>query len=90
MYALFTNYTFQIVALGSALLGITSGVLGTFAVLRKQSLLGDGVSHAALPGVALAFLIFGSKDTSVLLTGALFFRRPCNTLNNWHRKKQSH
>ena len=71
MLALFQDYTFQTVALGSALLGIISGVLGSFAVLRKQSLLGDGVSHAALPGVVLAFLLTGSKNTEVLLIGAL-------------------
>ena len=71
MIGLFQDYTFQTVALGSALLGIISGVLGSFAVLRKQSLLGDGVSHAALPGVVLAFLLTGSKNTEVLLTGAL-------------------
>lgn len=68
---LLRDYTFQTVALGSALLGIVSGVLGSFAVLRKQSLLGDGVSHAALPGVVLAFLITGNKNTEVLLLGAL-------------------
>ncbi len=66
------DYTFQTVALGSALLGVVRGVLGCFAVLRKQSLLGDGVSHASLPGVALAFLLTGSKHTEVLLLGALF------------------
>lgn len=69
--ALFSDYTFQTVALGSALLGLISGVLGSFAVLRKQSLLGDGVSHAALPGVVMAFLLSGSKNTEVLLLGAL-------------------
>lgn len=65
------DYTFQTVALGSALLGLISGVLGSFAVLRKQSLLGDGVSHAALPGVVMAFVLLGSKNTEVLLLGAL-------------------
>ena len=65
------DYTFQTVALGSALLGIISGVLGSYAVLRRQSLLGDGVSHAALPGVVLAFLLTGNKNTEVLLFGAL-------------------
>lgn len=69
---LLNDYTFQVVALGSALLGVISGVLGCFSVLRKQSLLGDGVSHAALPGVVLAFLLTGSKNTEVLLLGALF------------------
>ncbi|MGI6169010.1 MAG: metal ABC transporter permease [Christensenellales bacterium] len=69
--ALFSDFTFQTVALGSLLLGVISGVLGCFAVLRKQSLLGDGISHSALPGVVLAFLITGNKNTEVLLLGAL-------------------
>ncbi len=68
---LFSDYTFQTVAMGSALLGIISGVLGSFAVLRKQSLLGDGVSHSSLPGVVIAFLLLGSKNPEVLLFGAL-------------------
>lgn len=46
-------------------------MLGSFAVLRKQSLLGDAISHAALPGIAIAFLITGAKDSNVLLLGAL-------------------
>lgn len=68
---LFQDYTFQTVALGSALLGIISGVLGSFAVLRKQSLLGDGISHSALPGVVMSFILTGSKNTEILLLGAL-------------------
>ena len=71
VFTLFKDYTFQTVALGSAILGLLSGILGSFAVLRKQSLLGDGVSHAALPGVILAFVLTGSKNTEVLLFGAL-------------------
>jgi manganese/zinc/iron transport system permease protein len=55
--------------LGTAVLGLVAGCLGTFAVLRRQSLLGDAVSHAALPGVVLAFLLFG-KWQLLLLVGA--------------------
>jgi len=67
---LLSDHTFRTVALGSAALGITSGALGTFAVLRRQSLLGDAISHAALPGVALAFLLTGSKAPLTLVVGA--------------------
>jgi manganese/zinc/iron transport system permease protein len=67
---LFSDYTLRTVALGSAALGITSGALGTFAVLRRQSLLGDAISHAALPGVALAFLLTESKASLTLVAGA--------------------
>ncbi|MDP8209159.1 MAG: metal ABC transporter permease [Candidatus Electryonea clarkiae] len=67
---IFSDYTLRTVALGAALLGLVSGALGTFAFLRRQSLIGDAMSHAALPGIALAFLITGSKATIVLLIGA--------------------
>jgi len=67
---LITDYTLRTVALGSGILGIVSGALGAFAVLRKQSLLGDAMSHAALPGIALAFLLTQSKSQFVLILGA--------------------
>lgn len=67
---LFTDYTLRNVALGSALLGIISGVLGCFAVLRRQGLLGDALSHAALPGICIAYLLTGSKAPLALLLGA--------------------
>ena len=70
IYDLFFDYTLRNVALGSALLGLVSGVLGCFAVLRRQGLLGDAVAHAALPGICIAFLLTGSKAPLVLLAGA--------------------
>ncbi|RIH88032.1 Manganese transport system membrane protein MntB [Meiothermus luteus] len=66
---LFIDYTLRNVALGSALLGLIGGVLGAFALLRQQSLLGDVLAHAALPGICLAFLLTGSKTPSLLLLG---------------------
>jgi len=68
---LFTDYTLRTITLGTAVLGAICGMLGSFAVLRKQSLLGDAISHAALPGIAIAFLITGAKDSNILLLGAL-------------------
>ncbi len=67
----FTDYTLRTITLGTAILGAICGMLGSFAVLRKQSLLGDAISHAALPGIAIAFLIMGAKNSNVLLLGAL-------------------
>ena len=67
---IFQSYTTQMVLLGTALLGLASGIAGTFAVLRKESLIGDGLSHAALPGVVIAFLLTGIKDIEVLIIGA--------------------
>lgn len=58
------------ILLGSMLLGLSSGVIGTFAYLRKQSLIGDALSHAALPGICIAFILTGTKSIFIFLIGA--------------------
>lgn len=70
IFELFSDYTIRNVALGTLLLGLGTGAVGTFALLRKQSLLGDAISHAALPGIVLAYIITGAKTPGVLLIGA--------------------
>ena len=70
-YLLVTDYTLRTITIGTGLLGAITGILGCFAVLRKQSLLGDAISHAALPGIAITFLIIQSKNTFLFLIGAL-------------------
>ncbi|MCH7751894.1 MAG: metal ABC transporter permease [Planctomycetes bacterium] len=59
------------VMIGTALLGGMSGVVGSFAVLRGRSLVGDMLAHAALPGVCLAFLLMGTRNLLGLSLGAL-------------------
>lgn len=54
---LLRQYTTRLVVLGTVLLGSSSAVVGTFMLLRKRSLVGDVVGHAALPGVAAGFLV---------------------------------
>lgn len=65
------DYTLKIVILGTSILGAVSGTVGAFATLRKQSLLGDAISHAALPGICIMFLLTQTKSTLWLLVGAL-------------------
>ena len=67
---LLTDPNARWVLFGCMLLGISSGVLGCFAVLRRHSLLGDAVAHAALPGICVAFLITGTKSTLPFMLGA--------------------
>ncbi|MDF2627898.1 MAG: manganese transporter permease [Symbiobacteriaceae bacterium] len=55
---------------GASLLGLSSGVLGSFALLRRRSLMGDALAHAALPGVCIAFLLTGTKNLGLFLVGA--------------------
>lgn len=70
LHDLFFDYTLRTVALGAMALGTVSGTLGAFAMLRRQSLLGDAISHAALPGIVLAFMLTGAKDPLWLVVGA--------------------
>ena len=67
---LFTDYTLRNVVFGSVLLGVVSGVLGCFAVLRRQGLIGDALAHAALPGICIAYLLTGTRAPLVLMLGA--------------------
>lgn len=60
----------RFVVLGMILLGISSGVVGCFTLLRKRALLGDAIAHSVLPGVCLAFVLFDSKNPFILLAGA--------------------
>jgi manganese/zinc/iron transport system permease protein len=64
-------YNTAVVLVGVGLLGALAGLVGSFAVLRKRSLTGDALAHAALPGVCLAYMITGLKSLPVLLIGAL-------------------
>lgn len=66
----FNDYTLRTIGLGAALLGAIGGMLGSFAVLRRQALLGDVVSHAALPGIVAAFWLSGSRAPLILVIGA--------------------
>jgi len=68
---LVNDYTIRTITLGTVVMGLVCGLLGSFAVLRKQSLLGDAISHAALPGIALAFLLTGIKDPLIFYLGAV-------------------
>src|SRR5687768_6481974 len=55
---------------GSILLGINCGLLGGFLVVRKMALVGDALSHAVLPGVALGFMWNMTKDPVAIFIGA--------------------
>lgn len=66
----FSDPNVRFVAFGTMLLGAAAAIVGTFAFLRKQALVGDAVSHSILPGVCLAFIISGTKNPIYLLIGA--------------------
>jgi len=76
---LFSDHTIRIVSAGSGIIGFTAGVLGCFAYLRKQSLMGDVVSHSSLSGITIAFIVGATLFAEVgrsmltLLIGAAVF-----------------
>ncbi|XPP26501.1 MAG: metal ABC transporter permease [Leucobacter sp.] len=71
------NHTYRMVLFGTMTIGLVAGALGSFAYLRKQSLISDVISHAALPGTLLAFLtavvVLGSDGRNMigLIIGAV-------------------
>lgn len=60
----------RFVLFGCVALATSAGLIGCFAFLRKRSLIGDALAHAALPGVCAAFMLTGVKNPLVMLAGA--------------------
>ena len=54
---LLEDYNTRVVVLGVMALGAAAGVVGTFLLLRKRALTADALSHATLPGIAIAFMV---------------------------------
>ena len=68
----FAEFAFMRRALVAAMaLSISAAPLGVFLTLRRMSLLGDALSHAILPGVAIGFRLFGLSLTAMALGGVL-------------------
>ncbi len=72
---LLEDYNTRVVVLGTMLLGLAAGLIGSFALLRKRALMGDALSHATLPGIGFAFIVgtllgLDGKSLPLLLAGA--------------------
>lgn len=65
------DHNTRIVLVGALILGCACGVMGTFLLLRKRALVSDAVSHATLPGIALAFLVMAAAGGSGKHLGGL-------------------
>lgn len=57
--------------LAAVMAGATCGLLGSFLVLRRESLIGDALSHAVLPGIVLGFAVTGARAGLPMLIGAI-------------------
>src|SRR5215203_2569967 len=54
----------------ACLVAMSCALLGCFLILRKMAMVGDAISHAVLPGIVIAFLLSGSRDSTTMLLGA--------------------
>lgn len=71
-FSILTSYSFLTVAFGTMLLSIPAGALGCITVLKGESLIGDAIGHSSFPGIILAFMLFSTRNSEVLMLGALF------------------
>lgn len=60
------------IVLTGALTAMACALPGVFLLLNKQSMLGDAISHAVLPGLAIGFLVSGTRDPLPMFIGAIF------------------
>lgn len=58
------------IILTTTLVSASCALLGSFLILRKMAMVGDAISHAVLPGIVIAFLLSGSRDSVTMLLGA--------------------
>lgn len=64
------SHNAQWVLLSTLILGMSAGIMGCFAYWKRQSLMSDALSHAALPGVIIGFAIVGVKNLPIMIAGA--------------------
>ncbi|MCS6771175.1 MAG: metal ABC transporter permease [Kiritimatiellae bacterium] len=67
----------------ATLTAISCAMVGSLLLVRRMAMLGDAITHAALPGLAVAFLITGSRDTFPMLLGAVLAALATSVLARW-------
>ncbi|OEK01094.1 iron ABC transporter [Roseivirga sp. 4D4] len=75
------------IILTSSLFAISCGLLGCFLILRKMAMVGDAISHAVLPGIVIAFLITGTRDSFEMILGAALLGILCTFFIEFFHKK---
>lgn len=76
-----------IVFIGTALIGISAALVGTFTFLQKKSLIGDAISHSILPGIVLAYIVSGQRNTIILMLGAFIAGWLATQQISWLQRK---
>jgi len=68
------NWTWQLdgwIVVAGVLCAVSAALVGNFLLLRRMSMLGDAISHAVLPGLAVAYLVTGSRGSTIMFAGAV-------------------
>ena len=68
------NWTWQLdgwIVVAGILCAVSAALVGNFLLLRRMSMLGDAISHAVLPGLAIAYLVTGSRGSIFMFVGAV-------------------
>ena len=74
------------IVVAGVLSAVACALPGCFLVLRKMSMMGDAITHAVLPGIAIAFIITGSRSSVSMFTGAVVSGLITAFLTQWVNK----
>jgi manganese/zinc/iron transport system permease protein len=72
-----------IIILAGILVAVSCGLLGSFMILRKMTMLGDAISHAVLPGIVISYLVSSSRDVFFMLSGAIIIGIITTVIIEW-------
>ena len=75
------------IILSGSLVAASCGILGVFLMLRKMSMVGDAISHAVLPGIVIAYLISGSRNSEIMLLAAALTGVLASVIIEWLYRK---
>ncbi len=79
-------WNLKIAAMGT-MVGLSCGLVGCFAALRRMAMLGDAVSHGILPGIVIAYLLTDSLSLGATWVGACLAGLTCGISIEWLRSK---
>ncbi|OXM13253.1 metal ABC transporter permease [Paenibacillus herberti] len=75
------------ILLTGSLAAVSCAVLGCFLILRRMALMGDAISHSVLPGIVVAYMISGSRDSILMLVAAAIMGLLCVFLIQWFNNR---
>jgi manganese/zinc/iron transport system permease protein len=75
------------IVLTAIAVALSCALPGCFLILRKMAMVGDAISHAVLPGIVIAYLLTGSKNSLAILPGAAIAGMLVSVFIQWLQTK---